>query len=86
MSPPTWKNVCAIEKPYFEKKRKTFSILLEKAIFFNGNHQKFWAKKIYLIKSCSISERAKRGLSSYTFISFFIFLTKTDFFGGVGWP
>ena len=77
---PIWNLVCAIEKPDFEKKRKTFSILSEKAIFFNGNRQKFWAKKRYLIKSYSVSERAKRGLSSYTFISILKFLAKIDFF------
>ena len=34
-------------KPCSEKKRKRFSVLSEKCLFFDGNHQKFWPKTGY---------------------------------------
>ena len=71
-------------KPCSEKKRKTFSILCEKCIFFNGNHQKSWLKMRYQIKNHIVSERANFGLSFHAFISILIFLVKIDFFEGGG--
>jgi len=48
------------------------SFFSEKSHFYvqnDRNHQKFGAKKSYLIKSYSVSERANFGLSSHAFIS-----------------
>ena len=42
----------------------------------------FGQKRVIRLKNYSVSERAEEGLSSHTFISIFIFLTKIDFFGG----
>jgi hypothetical protein len=43
----TFARLTKTEKTCFEKKRKTFSVLPEKPIFFNGNHQEFRPKIRY---------------------------------------
>ena len=73
---------CAFLKVQTEKKRKTFV----KIDFFAGKPYRkprdFQPKKGFLIKTFSISERAKDGLSPHVFISISEIFTKTDFFLG----
>jgi len=56
----------------------------EKRIFFNGNHQKFWEKRMDQIKKSYCFEKTRHQVLSYAFIPISMILTKMDFFLGEG--